>query len=119
LEQEAYLNDLKDESDFRRTFYQRVSQEIAAQNTLLAAAAAETDEHAVITAVIAWMTERQAHLKEEMEHATKRYEEEFAIRQKQIEEENFFADMDKKQKEVDKLWTETGAMHEALNLLWE
>jgi hypothetical protein len=47
------------------------------------------------------MTEKLVYMTEEMNHATAIYDEEFARRQKQIEEENFYRSQEEAQKEVD------------------
>jgi hypothetical protein len=87
---EAYLQDLSDEKDYKVYYYQRITQEIASMTTSLASLTADTDDYAVAEARIAWMTERQTWMQEEATHATEMYNEEFARRQKQIEEENFY-----------------------------
>jgi hypothetical protein len=40
-----------------------------------------------------------------------RFQEEFSRRQKELEEQEFFINMEKKQREVDKLWTNLSAAH--------
>lgn len=117
MEQEAHLTDLKDEMDYVVYYRNRVTQEIANQERQLAAAEAlaaadETnngDDAAVIQAVIDWMTVRRDEMATEAEHATAIYNEEFAYRQKQKEEEKFYKEMEDAQNNVNKMWDEYNA----------
>jgi hypothetical protein len=80
---------------------------------------ADSDDRAVMEAVIAWMNERNTEQTNEYNEINARFTEEFARRQKEKEEQAWFAAMDKEQKAVDKLWNGMNALHEQMNTLHE
>lgn len=92
--------------DYRTTFYQFVTSAVTSNNQMLARVTKGSDDEAVQKAVITWLTARQKEQKELYDAAKKIYDTEFGHRQKQLQEEAFFRDMEKQQKEVDKMWTE-------------
>lgn len=65
---------------------------------------ADTDDKAVLTVELAWKKERQAEQQEWYNHINTLYQEEFARRQKEIEEQNWFIMMEEQQRAADKLW---------------
>ena len=65
---------------------------------------ADTDDKAVLTVELAWKKERQTEQQEWYNHINTIYQEEFARRQKEIEEQNWFIMMEEQQRDADKLW---------------
>jgi hypothetical protein len=104
LRQEAYISDLKDEADFRQLFWTRMNQEKSRETAQQAEFQANSDDWHISAARLTFWDSKLAEQKEYYDSAVALYNEEFTRRQKQKAEEQFFADMDRKQKEVDKKW---------------